>query len=52
LTHGLQDAFQRGIADELVGPHLLLQLLLGDHTVAMAQEIVQHLKHFETQWDG
>ena len=52
LAHGLQDAFQRSIADKLVGPHLLLQLLLGDHTVAMAQEIVQHLKYFGPQWDG
>jgi hypothetical protein len=35
LAYGLQDAFQCRIADELAWPHLLLQLLLGDHAVAM-----------------
>src|SRR4029434_658061 len=47
-----QDAFQCCIADDGVGPHLLAQLLLGDHAVAMGEEIMEHLKHFAPQRDG
>src|SRR5262249_7508709 len=43
---------QGGVADERRGPELPAQLLLGDDTVAMGEEIDEHLAHFGAHVDG
>jgi hypothetical protein len=56
ITHRLAYQFngilQRGIADELLRPHLLEQLVLGNNAVAMFEQIDENLEHFRAQSDG
>src|SRR5215471_985375 len=49
LSHCPERTLQRRIADELVGPYLLAQLLLRDHTVAMFEEVGEHVPHFGSE---
>jgi hypothetical protein len=48
-THGTQAALQGGIADREPLPNLVAQFLLGDHTIAMLDEIAEHLEHLRSQ---
>jgi hypothetical protein len=49
LAHGLDRTLERRIADELLRPDLLTQLLLGDDPVGMRQQIGQDLERFAPQ---
>src|SRR5262249_33843021 len=49
LAHGFDRTLECGVADELLGPDLLAQLLLGDDPVGMDQHIGQDLKHLAPQ---
>src|SRR5262249_14840505 len=46
LAQGLHTGFQRLVADKLVRPQVLEKFLLGDHTIAMCQEVREYLKDF------
>jgi hypothetical protein len=52
LAHPPDGALQRRIADELVGPHLLAQLLPGDDALPMCQQVGEDLEHFRPKPDG
>src|SRR5881397_3705914 len=49
LAQRRDTGFQDLVPDELVGPQVLKELLLGDNTVAMLQEVGEHLKDFAPQ---
>src|SRR5262245_58162759 len=36
---------QGGLTDKTVGPHVLLEFLAGDNTIAMRQKIGQNIEH-------
>ena len=40
---------QRRLADELLGPQLLQQLLLGDEALTLLDEVGQHIEHLWLQ---
>src|SRR5215207_9868492 len=42
---GLDPARQRRLADEPVTPHCVEELVLGDHPVAMADEVDEDVEH-------
>src|SRR5262249_47937865 len=46
LAQGSYTGFQRFVADKLVGPQVLAEFLLGNHTIAMCQEVCEYLKDF------
>jgi hypothetical protein len=48
-AYGFDRTLQRRIADELLGPDLLAQLLLGDDPVGMRHQVGEHLEHFAPQ---
>ena len=52
LAHRHQTRIQGSIGDELLGPQVLKELIFGDDTLAMANQVVQHLKDFRAQLDG
>ena len=41
-----------GVTDELVGPDLHTQLVLGDDTIMMLDEVHQDFKGFGSEFDG
>jgi hypothetical protein len=45
-------ARQRGLTDDLTRPELLEQLVSGDKTVTMTEEVDKHLEHFGLEFDG
>jgi len=49
LAHGFDRTLQRCLADELLRPDLLAQLLLGNDPVGMRQQVDQDLEHFVPQ---
>ena len=51
LAQRCHTGFQHIVPDKLVGPQVLEQLLLGDHPLAMRQEVGEHLKHFAPEFD-
>jgi hypothetical protein len=51
-AYRLYDALQRRVADELVRPHLIIQIVLGDDPVTVGQEVVEYLEDFGTEPGG
>jgi hypothetical protein len=49
LAHGFDRTLQRRLADELLGPELLAQLLFGDDPVTLRQQVSQSLEYFAPQ---
>src|SRR5207237_9107077 len=49
LAHGFDRTLECGLADELLWPDLLTQLLLGDDPVRMRQQVSQDLEGFAPQ---
>src|SRR6266851_243762 len=49
LAHGFDRTLQRCIADELLRPDLLAQLLLGNDPVCIREQVDQDLEHFVPQ---
>src|SRR5262249_46950951 len=49
LAHGFDRTLQRCLADGLLRPDLLTQLLLGNDPVGMCQQVDQDLEHFVSQ---
>src|SRR6185295_16365262 len=43
-SRSLDAARQRGLTDEPVPPHLIEQLLLGDHAVAVAEQVDEDIE--------
>ena len=52
LAHSPHGAFESRVADELLGPDLLAQLLLQDGAVPMLQQVAQDLEDFGPQPHG
>ena len=52
FPHRHQTRIQGSIGDELLGPQMLKELIFGDDTLAMANQVVQYLKDFRSQLDG
>src|SRR6266540_1146410 len=52
LTQYLDTGFQRLVADKLLRPQVREEFQLGNHPVAMRQEIGEHLKDFAPELDG
>jgi hypothetical protein len=46
LAHGFDRTLQGRLADELLRPDVLAQLVLGDGAVGVRQQIGEGLKHF------
>jgi hypothetical protein len=51
LPHRPYSTAKGGVADELVGPDLCTQLVFGDHTIMMLDEVHQDCKGFGTEFD-
>jgi hypothetical protein len=51
-AHGPDCTFQGGIADDLLGPHLLAHFLLEHRTGPVLEQIKQRLKHLWPQPDA
>jgi hypothetical protein len=51
LADGHDARVQGGIANELLGPHVLEELGLGNDTVAVGEQVGQHLKPFGAEVD-
>jgi hypothetical protein len=52
LAHAFDRALQRRIADELLGPDLLAQLLLGDSAVVVRQQVGEGPENFPPRPDA
>jgi hypothetical protein len=52
LPHRPHGAAQGGLTDELVGPDLCTELVFGDHTIMMLDEVHQECKGFGPEFDG